>query len=92
MYHAADYYWVKKQCEVMALFQEEPNNYLIELDDLLLKNKNLKRKDIQTLVDERFEQRKKTDVKKSDEIRDLLKLMVVQVQDSQPESVWDVEQ
>ena len=74
----------------MALFQEEPAQFLVTLDDMLLRKMALKRSEIDTLVRERSEARTNKDFKKSDELRDKLSAMGISVMDYPGGSFWEV--
>jgi cysteinyl-tRNA synthetase len=74
----------------MALFKNEPTSYLIKLDDMLLKQKGLQRSLVQSLVDRRWEAKKNKDYKASDEIRDELIKIGIEVRDSAQGSDWEV--
>lgn len=75
---------------LMALFKNEPTSYLIKLDDMLLKQKGLQRSLVQSLVDKRWEAKKNKDYKASDEIREELVKMGIEVRDSAQGSDWEV--
>ncbi len=82
--------WIKKYGKLMSLFQEDPKTYLSQTDDLLLERKNLKRPDVQIIVDERVIARKNKDFKKSDVLRDQLLAMGIQIQDTPQGTFWEV--
>ncbi|NCN41520.1 cysteine--tRNA ligase [bacterium] len=77
--------------KITALFQEEPKSFLVNLDDLLLAKKDLKRSDIDALVLERARARENKDFAKSDELRDKLNSLGILVSDSLQGSVWEVQ-
>lgn len=85
------YHWMRSHAEVMALLQEEPTEFLLQLDDMLLRNKNINREDVDTLVKERSEARANKDYAKSDEVRDKLQSMGIALQDSAEGTTWEVE-
>ncbi|MBX3023269.1 MAG: cysteine--tRNA ligase [Bdellovibrionales bacterium] len=73
-----------------SLFIETPDKFLTFLDDMLLKKKNLKREDIDRLVQERSQARAAKDFAKSDEMRAQLTQLGIAVQDSAQGSEWEV--
>jgi len=76
--------------DLMSLFREPPQEFLRQLDDRLLKQKNLQRADVDALVQERSAARASKDFKKSDELRDKLQGMGILVQDGAQGSEWEV--
>lgn len=76
--------------KMASLFLREPNQFLTELDDLLLVRMNLERKAIDEKVNLRTEARKNKDFKKSDEIRQELLTLGISVNDSAEGSHWEV--
>ena len=76
------YHWLTQESKILDIFQEEPEEYLRQLDDRLLKQKGLNRKDVDNLVQQRSEARKSKDYKESDQIRDQLTSMRISVMDS----------
>lgn len=83
-------HWLKSKGEVMSLFQEPAETFLIKLDDMLLEKMNVKREDVDNLVSERRQARDNKDFAKSDEIRDKLNELGISVQDSAEGSYWEV--
>ncbi|MDC0980422.1 cysteine--tRNA ligase, partial [Bdellovibrionales bacterium] len=84
--------WLKNYGEeILALFSEEPTQFLTTLDDMLLRKKGLSREKIDGLVADRISARESKDYKKSDEIRDELASLGILVQDSVEGSFWEVE-
>lgn len=75
--------------DLMALFAEPAQEFLISLDDKLLKLKNLDRAEIQKIVDERWRAREGKDFKKSDELRVQLTTMGISVSDTPQGSYWE---
>ncbi len=75
---------------LMSLFQKNPIVFLTELDDMLLKKKNLKREDINALVAKRAKARADKNFALSDEIRAQLTQMEILVSDTTQGSVWEV--
>jgi len=83
--------WLRDKGEMLALFQEDAAQYLHILDDMLLKQKNLQRPDIDKLVEERAEARRNKDFKKGDELRAQLTTLGIKVFDLGDTSKWEVE-
>jgi cysteinyl-tRNA synthetase len=75
---------------LMALFQNPARQFLVELDDMLLKKKNLQRQEVDALVAERTTARAQKDFKRSDELRDQLAAMGISVSDTPQGSEWEV--
>ena len=78
-----------KYGKIMSLFQEPPEIFLQEMDDIFLRKNNLNRKTIDKLVQERSQARKNKDFKTADKIRDKLLNMNIEVKDSPQETVWE---
>ncbi len=83
--------WIKDKGDVLALFQENPSEYLVALDDMLLRQKNISREDVDALIVERTKVRAEKNYARSDEIRDQLIEMGIQVMDGVDGSTWEVE-
>jgi len=81
---------IKSVGALMALFQQSPESFLRELDDMLLGEKNLKRDEIQNWVTLRIEARRNKEFKTSDEIRDRLQQMGIELRDSPEGTEWEV--
>ena len=77
--------FVKKQGALLALFQEDPDIFLRQLEDILLAKQNLKREDIDQMIKERNEARLSKDYQKSDKIRDDLLQKGIEIQDIKKE-------
>ena len=83
--------WIRKWGKGMSLFQEPPQTFLKNLDDLLLKKKGLEREEIDKMVQERGEMRRQKNFQRADAIRDHLWSLGISLQDiSNGESVWEV--
>ena len=80
----------KKQGSIMGLFQEDPAVFLQQLEEKLLKQKNLKPEMIDKLVGERTLARKHKDFKKADQLRQKLDSMGIELKDSPKGSEWEV--
>ena len=83
--------WIKDKGSILALFQESPSEYLVMLDDMLLRQKNISRADVDRLIAERAKVREEKNYARSDEIRDELVAMGIQVMDGADGSTWEVE-
>jgi len=82
--------FVAKVGALMSLFQEPAKEYLVALDDMLLKSLGHERAKIDALVKERVQARNAKDFKRSDELRAQLAQMGIAVMDSAEGSVWEV--
>jgi cysteinyl-tRNA synthetase len=83
--------WIKEQGELMSLLQLEPDEFLKELDDLLLTRKGLKREEVEALVQKRISARVNKDFKTSDEMRDQLAKIGIAVSDTPQGTFWEVQ-
>ncbi len=82
--------FVKDFGSLMSLFQEPAQEFLLKLDDLLLKKMNLERAAVEALVLERSKARENKDFAKSDELRAQLTGMGISVSDTVGGSFWEV--
>ncbi len=82
--------WIHDLGSIMSLFQKPSHEFLVALDDLLLKKKKLERTDINKLVDARTEARLNKDFSKSDELRKKLTELGISVMDLPNGSFWEV--
>lgn len=82
--------WVTRFGKLLALFQETPETFLIDLDNKLLEKMNIKRSDVDQLVLERSQARVDKDFKKSDDLRKKLNDMGISVSDLPAGSFWEV--
>ena len=62
--------WMKKYGEMSALFNDQPEVILNELDEVLIKMKNIDRAKVEDLISKRTQAREAKDWAKADEIRD----------------------
>ncbi len=83
--------FIRKFGGLMSLFQKEPSQFLLDLDNRLLEKKNLKREDIDLLVKDRQKVREAKDFKRADELRTELTAMGIQVADTPQGSFWEVQ-
>jgi cysteinyl-tRNA synthetase len=74
----------------LSLFQEPAQEFLLKLDDMLLKKMNIERSAVDALVAERTKVREAKDFAKSDEYRDKLVNMGISVSDSAAGTHWEV--
>ena len=82
--------FVLKFGSLMSLFQEPAREFLISLDDMLLKSLGITRAQIDGIVQERVKVRAAKDFKRSDELRDQLIKMGIAVMDSPEGTFWEV--
>ena len=73
----------------MSLFQEPPEQFLREMDDIFLRKNNLSKETINQLVEQRSQARKNKDFKTADKIRQKLMDMNIEVQDSPSGTTWE---
>ncbi len=78
-----------KYGKIMSLFQESPEPFLQEMDNIFLRKNKLNKEIINKLVTERARARKNKDFKTADRIRDQLLSMNIEVKDSPQETVWE---
>jgi cysteinyl-tRNA synthetase len=81
---------MKKFGSVLSLFQEEPQKFLLELDNKLLVKLGHKREEIDKIVAERAKVREQKDFAKADEYRKQLTEMGITVSDTPAGSHWEV--
>lgn len=84
------FHWVKNKGTWLALFQENPSEFLRVLDDILLQQKGLKREAIDELVKNRSQARSDKNWSESDRIRDELVGQGISLQDNLEGTVWEV--
>ncbi len=83
--------FIKLKGAMFSLFNEEPVSFLRELDDILLRQKELKREDVDKIVADRMAAREAKDWAKADEIRDKIKDMGIIVKDGASGTSWEVD-
>lgn len=83
--------WVAVYAPMLSLFEEEPKSFLKVLDDMLLDHMNLKRADIDELVEGRNQARKEKDFSRADELRDKLVELGILIQDLPEGTIWEVQ-
>ena len=82
--------WMHEQGQLLSLFLQEPAAYLRIMDDMLLEQMQVTRADVDRLVGERAAARAAKDFAKSDELRDRLAGMGIQVADTPTGAMWEV--
>ena len=85
------YEFIKNKAKTLNLLEQTPaGSFLKKLDDLLLNAKNIKREEIDKLVNERTQARKNKDYKKSDLLRKNLTGLGIELHDTKDETFWEV--
>lgn len=82
--------WMERWGDLLALFQEKPQELLTKLDDILLKEKQLDRAEIDSKVEQRTQARRDKDFAESDRLRDELTALGIELQDSAEGTYWEV--
>ncbi|MBC97183.1 MAG: cysteine--tRNA ligase [Halobacteriovoraceae bacterium] len=82
--------WIAKWANVSALFLEEPQTFLGELDQILIKEKGIDPSQIESLIEQRNKAREEKDWAKSDEARDKLLDLGIEISDSPEGTTWEV--
>ncbi|MBV2168028.1 MAG: class I tRNA ligase family protein, partial [Bdellovibrio sp.] len=82
--------FVRKFGGLLSLFQEPAHEFLVKLDDMLLRKMNIERPQVDALVAERTKAREAKDFAKSDELRGKLTAMGISVSDTPEGSFWEV--
>jgi cysteinyl-tRNA synthetase len=82
--------WMKKYGKMMALFGQDPSNFLLELDDILIADRKLDKDKIEELVTRRNEARQAKDWEAADKYRDDLSAMGIELQDGNSNRQWCV--
>lgn len=75
---------------MMALFQEPAEKFLLDMDNRLLAQMKVERKDVEALIAERLAARNAKDFAKSDELRAKLTALGISVSDSADGVHWEV--
>lgn len=83
--------FILKLGQILSLFQENANQFLLDLDDRLLEKMNVDRKTVDALVQERALARTQKNFPLSDELRKKLTDMKIQVSDTNEGSFWEVD-
>ncbi len=82
--------WIASWAQVSALFLEEPTEFLKTLDDILIAEKGIDKAIVEGLIKERDEARAAKDWAKSDEARNKLLAMGIEIMDSPEGTTWEV--
>ena len=81
--------WMKRYGQMSALFNDDPQTILNELDDVLIRMKDIDRTEVERLIKERTKAREQKDWGKADEIRDQLAALDIELLDGQAKA-WRV--
>lgn len=73
--------WINQYGQMSALFNEEPISFLSDLDDMLIKLRDIDKNKVESLVAARNKARAEKDWAKSDEIRDELEAIGIELFD-----------
>jgi cysteinyl-tRNA synthetase len=82
--------WIKSWGALMSLFQEDPNKFISDLDEMYIRLKGLDKKIIEEKISARLMARQNKDWAASDKIRDELIAMEIEVFDSPTGMTWQV--
>jgi cysteinyl-tRNA synthetase len=82
--------WVRRYGKLSALFQQDPTEFLKELDTILIKEKNIDVSHVEELVSKRVQARKDKDWSASDQFRDQLDKMGIEIHDAGDSTSWEV--
>lgn len=82
--------FIKEFGGFMSLFQEEARSFLVALDDLLLQQMKLNRREVDALVQERIQLRKSKNYAEADQLRKKLESMGILVFDQTQDTTWEV--
>jgi cysteinyl-tRNA synthetase len=82
--------FVQSNGNVMAVFLEEPEEFLKNLDQVLIRQKNIDVDKVEELVKKRTQARVDKQYALSDQYRDELKAMGIDVRDAVSGSIWEV--
>ena len=84
------FHWLRSWGELFSLFQEEPTQFLMDVDDKIMAQKGLTRDTVQAMVTERSQARSGRDFKKADQLRDELAKLGVLLFDSIKGTEWEM--
>jgi cysteinyl-tRNA synthetase len=82
--------WVKDNGSLMALFQEKPETFLLDIDNILLNEREIDRAKIDELMEQRNQARHDKNWELSDQLRDQLADMGIEIQDGNTSRPWKV--
>lgn len=82
--------FVRNNGKRMSLFQEKPDDFLKNLDLILIRHKKIDLKTIEDLVQKRIQARADKQFQLADQCRDELKALGIEVRDAANGTVWEV--
>ncbi len=82
--------WMNQHGKLLALFQEKPTNFLKQLDQILILEKNIDVAKVESLITDRVEARKNKNFAKADQIRAELTALEIEISDTPLGTVWTV--
>lgn len=82
--------WIKKWSDVTALFNQDPSDFLSELNAILVREKKIDVAQVEKLIETRAQARVDKDWAKSDIARDKLTSLGIEIQDGDGETTWTV--
>ena len=82
--------WIKDWGTMSSLFQEDPAQILKDLDRVLIRMKKIDVSQVQLLINDRTHARDQKNWAKSDEIRDKLLSLGIEINDSPEGTTWEV--
>jgi cysteinyl-tRNA synthetase len=82
--------WVREQGQMMALFQENPDELLNALETILINERAIDVTKVEEIVEKRLKAREEKNYALSDELRDELLAMGIELQDGNPTKRWSV--
>ncbi len=82
--------WLASWAQVSALFLEDPTEFLKTLDEILISEKGIDKAEVEALITARDEARAAKDWPKSDEARDKLLAIGIEIMDSPSGTTWEV--
>ena len=76
--------------KIFSLFQEEPQDFLDQMNNVLIQKTRYKKGEVEQLIQERNQFRKQKDFKKADGIRDQLNQEGIELQDVKDTTGWSM--
>ncbi len=83
--------WVQRVGSLLSLFEQDADNYLRLLDEMLLRQKGIDKKDVESLVEQRDKARAAKDFSKADDVRDRLLELGIAILDTPQGTRWEME-
>lgn len=80
----------KERSKILSLFNEDPDDFLKQCDEILIKEKNINPDNINELIQKRNDARKNKDFATADQIRDELIESEILIQDTPEGTIWEV--